>query len=304
VEPDRFDYSPIVDRPLIKWPNDARIAVFICPNVSYYEYTPPPNKFRNPWPRSPHPDVRSYSHQDYGNRIGFWRMLDVLDKHRVKCTTSLNVAVLEHFPEIRDAMVERDWDYMSHGIYNTRFIFGYSEEEERSFYRDVIDTVRQYTGKRPLGTLGPGPQSSTVNTPDLMAEAGFLYHADWYHDDQPFPIKVKSGRLISLPYSLEINDSPFLGTAWEADDFLEVIKRQFDQLYAEGSESGRVLCISLHAYLTGQPHRIKYLDEAISYIVSHDQVWLTTAADIAEYYLANYYDQVVLYAQQRQTREP
>lgn len=293
----RLDYSPIVDRPIIRWPNDARVAFWVSPNVMFYEYTPPPDPLRDPWPRSPHPDIRSYGHQDYGNRVGFWRMLEAIDKHEMPCTASLNVAVLQHFPEICKAMVERNWNFMSHGVYNTRFLWSYTEEQERAFYKDVVDTVYQLTGKRVIGALGPGPQSGTARTPDLLAEAGFLYHADWFQDDQPFPINVQQGRLISLPYTLEISDSLVIGsgvgTASEGEEFAEMIKRQFDTLYEEGAESGRVMCISLHAYLISQPHRARYLDQALGYILSHDGVWKTTAEDIARYYMEHYYDAVV-----------
>jgi allantoinase len=301
--PPQLAYSPIVDRPPIRWPNGARVAFWISPNVMFYEYTPPKDKFRDPWPRSPHPDVRSYAHQDYGNRVGFWRMLEAIDKHEMPATACLNSAVLEHFPEICKAMVDRDWGFMSHGIYNSRFIWSMSEDEERAFYRDVMDTVQRLTGKRVVGALGPGPQSNTTRTSDLLAEEGFVFQADWFQDDQPFPLKVKQGKLISLPYSLQISDSLVIstgaGAAWEGDDFEDMIKRQFDTLYEEGAESGRVMCISLHAYLCSQPHRQKYLDRALGYILSHDGVWKTTAAEIAQYYMDNYYDAMVAHLGKR-----
>lgn len=296
-EQERVTYSAIIDRPKIRWPNDARVAFWISPNAMFYEYQPPENALRDPWPRVPHPDIRSYGHQDYGNRVGFWRMLEIIDQHAMPCTAALNVAVLQHFPEMRKAMVARDWNYMSHGLYNTRYLWDVSEDEERAFYRDIIDTVYELTGKKVLGAMGPGPQSVTSRTPDLLAEAGLLYQADWFHDDQPFPINVRQGRLISVPYTLEISDSSVIGTgagtAWEGDDFLDLIKRQFDTLYEEGAESGRVMCISLHAYLIAQPHRARYLDEALSYILSHEGVWKTTAEEIAVHYLAHCYDEVV-----------
>ena len=298
LSPDRFEYSPIIDRPAIKWPNNARVAFWVSPNVEYYEYLPNPDPIRNPWARSPHPDVQQYSLRDYGNRVCFWRMTDVLDKYNVKCTVSLNEAVLEHLPEIRDAMVERDWDYMSHGIYNTRFIVAYDEEQEREFYRDCIETLKTHTGKQLKGMLGPA-LSNTVRTPDLMAEAGLIYHTDWFHDDQPFPIKVKKGKLISVPYSIELNDVPVFVNAYEGEVFAQMCIDQFDTLYAEGAESGRVMCIALHPYIIGQPDRVKYLDMILDYILSHDGVWQTTADEIAEYYIANYYDKVVAHVQQR-----
>ena len=297
LPPNRVDYSPIIDRPAIKWPNDARIALWIAPNVEHYEYLPDYDRLRNLWPRTPHPDVQQYSYRDYGNRAGFWRMVEVLDKYGIKCCVSLNLAVLEHFPEIGEAMVQRDWDYMSHGMYNTRFVNGYSEEQEREFYQDSIETLRRHTGKRLKGMFGPAAYSGE-RTPDLMAEAGLIYHSDWIHDDQPVPIKVKSGKLVSVPYSIELNDGLLFRNHYEGDYFVQICKAQFDQLYKEGAESGRVMCIALHPYLLGQPHRIKYLEEALSYVMSHEGVWQTTADEIAEYYIANYYDRAVAHAEQ------
>ena len=216
------------------------------------------------------------------------------DHYQVRATTSINVAVLDHFPEIRDAMVERDWDFMSHGIYNTRYLFGMSEEEERAFYQDTIETIRRHTGKQLKGMLGPA-FTATANTPTLMAEAGLIYNVDWFIDDQPFPISVEKGKLVGVPYAREVNDAFLLAvrSSWEGDYFLQVCKDQFDVLYEEGAESGRVMCIALHPFLVGQPHRIRYLDEAFDYILSHEGVWAATADEIAEYYIANYYDHVV-----------
>jgi len=296
LPPDRVDYSPIIDRPIIKWPNGARVALWISPNVEHYEYMPDDDAARTPWPRTPFPDVQQYSYRDYGNRVGFWRMLETLDKYNIRSCVSLNVAVLEHFPEIRDAMVERNYDYMSHGIYNTRYLYTYTEEQEREFYRDTIETLKLHTGKQLKGMLGPAI-SGTERTPDLMAEAGLIYHTDWMHDDQPVPIKVKSGKLISVPYSIELNDSSLLrDNHYEGDYFARICNAQFDQLYKEGAESGRVMCIALHPFLIGQPHRIKYLDEILSHIMSHDGVWQTTADEIAEYYIENHYDDAMSHA--------
>jgi len=296
LPPDRVDYSPIIDRPIIKWPNGARVALWISPNVEHYEYMPDDDTARTPWPRTPFPDVQQYSYRDYGNRVGFWRMLETLDKYNIRSCVSLNVAVLEHFPEIRDAMVERNYDYMSHGIYNTRYLYTYTEEQEREFYRDTIETLKLHTGKQLKGMLGPAI-SGTERTPDLMADAGLIYHTDWMHDDQPVPIKVKSGKLISVPYSIELNDSSLLrDNHYEGDYFARICKAQFDQLYKEGAESGQVMCIALHPFLIGQPHRIKYLDEILSHIMSHEGVWQTTADEIAEYYIENHYDDAVAHA--------
>lgn len=290
-------YLPLISRPIVRWPNDARVALWVVPNIEHYQFQPAANRYMRPWPRVPAPDVAHYSYYDYGNRVGLWRLVEVLDHHQIRATTSLNVAVLDLFPEIRDTIVARDWGIMSHGIFNTSYTFGMSEAEEREFFKDNVETVRRHTGKELLGMLGPAG-SVTPNTMRLMAEYGLTYSADWLIDDQPFPIIVPSGRLVGVPYSNDINDDSLMAmgfgaTGYEADDFVQICKDQFDQLYTEGADDGRVMCIALHAYVMGHPHRIGYLDEALSYILAHEGVWVATGDEIASHYLENYYDAAV-----------
>jgi peptidoglycan/xylan/chitin deacetylase (PgdA/CDA1 family) len=301
MEPRFFEYSPIIDRPRITWPDGARVALWVVPNVEFYELEPPANPYRQPWPRSP--DVRGYSWRDYGNRIGFWRMLEVFDHYNLRATVSLNMGVLDLFPEICEAMVSRDWELMSHGIFNTRYLFGLTIDEERELIEDTIETLRRHTGKQLKGMFGPHA-SITPNTMELMAEAGLIYSADWYVDDQPFPINVKTGRLVCIPYTWELNDGLLMTAGYgkgmgmyEADYFLQICKDQFDTLYEEGAESGRVMCIALHTSIFGQPYRVRYLDDALGYILSHDGVWTPTADEIAEYFLEHHYDETVAHQQ-------
>ncbi len=176
LSPGRFDYAPINDRPIIKWPNNARVAFWVAPNMEFFEYLP-----EN---RPTQPDIPHYARMDYGNRIGFWRMLDVLDKHNMRACCCLNLEILDHFPEIKEAMIAADWDYMAHGLYNSRPIYDLSEEQERAYWQNFITHLREMTGKRLKGRLGGGA-GYTVRTDDLMAEAGCLYHTSWIIDDQP-----------------------------------------------------------------------------------------------------------------------
>ena len=289
LPPDRFDYLPITDRPVIKWPNNARVAFWVGPNIEWTEYTP--------LNRPTQPDIASYSYREYGNRIGFWRMLEVLDKHSIRCSVCLHVAMLEHYPEIRDAMIARNWDYMAHEP-----VTAYSIDEERAYWTDIIAKVKKYTGKQIKGRLGAGG-GSTVNTPDLMAELGLIYHTDWMMDDQPVPLKVKNGaKFIHVPYSYQLNDLALIDKHHDAAYLCQMIKDQFDVLYEEGAQSGKVMCVALHPFLIGRANRAKYLDEALRYIKSHNAVWYTTADDIAEYYMKNYYDQVVTYIEQQKQK--
>jgi peptidoglycan/xylan/chitin deacetylase (PgdA/CDA1 family) len=292
-ETDYLRYSAIVDRPPVRWPDGKRVALWLAPNVEHYEYQPP-RQMTDPWRRMPHPDVLGYASKDASNRVAFWRMLEVFDHYKVRATVSLNVAVLEHFPEVRDAMVERDWAFMSHGVYNTRYLFGMSVEDEREFYRHTAAVIKGQTGKTLKGMLGPA-FSTTPNTSALMAEAGLTYQVDWFVDDQPFPLFTPTGKLAGIPYSRQLNDAFRFGAGpWlSGADFVQMCKDQFDVLYEEGAGSGRVMCLALHPFLIAAPHRIKYFDEVLSYVLSRDGTWATTADEIADWYIAHYYDEHV-----------
>jgi peptidoglycan/xylan/chitin deacetylase (PgdA/CDA1 family) len=281
------DYDPIVDRPPLHWPHGARIAVMICTAILDYEFVPPNNAWLNPWARTTPPDVLGYCRQEFGNRVGFWRVLSIFDKYKIRPTAVINVEALERNPEIVAAITERDWDILGHGVSNTRFIYDDDEASERAYYCDMLKRVEALTGVRMKGMGGPGPQAGTENTPDLLAEAGFLYQSDWSMDDQPFPIRVRSGKLIAMPYPADMmNDVTALAAA-EADEYAANVKRQFDRLYREG---GRVLTIAIHPAVIGQPQRARYLEEIIDYVMSQPAVWQATGAEIAEYYLATCYD--------------
>ena len=286
------DEDPIVDRPPLRWPGNARLALWLCPAILDYEFVPPHDAWLNPWARTAPPDVLGYCRQEFGNRVGFWRLLKLFDRYNLPATAVVNVEALKLYPAIVAAIVERKWDILGHGMSNTRFIYDYDEARERAYYGEMLDTVEALTGVRMRGMGGPGPQSGTENTPDLLAQAGFLYHADWFMDDQPFPLRVRSGRLIAMPYSVEINDVSALATA-EADVFFEYAKRQFDCLYREGEHSARVMCVSLHPPLIGQPQRIRYFEHWLEYVTSFSDVWHATGAEIAQYYMTHYYDAAV-----------
>jgi peptidoglycan/xylan/chitin deacetylase (PgdA/CDA1 family) len=280
---ERFPYSPIVSRPPLRWPGGKKLALYVVPNLEHYEYVPDPVRLRNPYPRSPHPDVLSYGARDYGNRVGFWRLLELFDRHRVRCTAAINIACFEHYPEIQAACDERGWDYMCHGIYNTQYLWGLKEAEERAIIADCVASFARLTGRQLAGWESPGG-GNTVNTPDLLAEAGIRYTCDWFHDDQPVPVSVRSGRLISLPYSIDVNDGRDFRSHIEAEEFARSVIDQFDRLLADGDVTGRVMCLPLHPYIFGQPHRIGELDRILAHITGRDDVWYATGSEIVDWY--------------------
>lgn len=291
-------YAPVTTRPRIRWPGGRRLAFWIVPNIEFYEYTPPAAVGRETWDRVPsHPDVREYGFRDYGNRVGIWRMTDVLDQYPVRPTVSLNLALLDHFPEIAQLIRQRGWAVMSHGIYNTRFLYGMDAAQERAFYADNVASLERHTGQRLQGILTPAI-TNTERTPALIAEAGLSYHADWVHDDVPVPIVVPGRRLVSMPYSYDLNDAPLWdGRPYGGRYFVDACKAAFDRLYAESGDGGRVFCIALHPYQIGQPHHIGHLREILDHICAHDGVWHATGDEIAAHFLQHDYDAHLAHAQ-------
>jgi peptidoglycan/xylan/chitin deacetylase (PgdA/CDA1 family) len=295
---DAYEYWPYENRPKIRWPNGARIAVWVAPNIEYYEIDPPTNPHRKPWPQ-PHPAVPGFSIRDYGNRVGHMRQMALLEKYKIRGSVSLSTALCDHHPEIIEMCRDRDWEFFSHGIYNTRYTYGMSEAQEREMIRDSIETIHRATGQACSGYLAPA-LSHSDHTLDLFAEVGQemfgeqagIYTCDLFHDDQPTPVNLRSGkRFISVPYSMEMNDTiAYVVNKVEPRHYLKMLKRNFDRLYAEGAESGTVMCIPTHNYQVSCPHRIKAFEEALEYITGHSDVWVSTGREIAQHYLANDYD--------------
>lgn len=288
MENERYPYWPLPERPPLRWPGEARVAFWVIPNIEHFRFDRPTSDLTY---HGPIPNVPEFATRDYGNRVGIWRLMEVLDTYGLRATVALNADVCRFYPQIIRAGVERGWEWMGHGITNSQRLSGLDEQEERALIQEVVRVITDSTGQAPTGWLGPG-LTETYNTPDLLAEAGITYLADWCVDDQPFPMRVKAGRMISVPYSQELNDIPaIMRKGLTAEQFCQMICDQFDMLYAEGERSGRVMAVALHPYLTGHPFRAKWLDRALQYVTSHDRVWLTTGGQIARWYYEHYYDQ-------------
>ena len=281
ADPDLYDFSAYRDRPKIVWPDGKTVAVWVAPNLEYYEIDPPATPQRNSWAR-PHPDVVGYSHRDHANRVSHWRMADVMSRHGFPGSVSLSVALCQHHPDVVDDAAERGWEFFSHGIYNTRYSYGMDEVQERAMIEDSIATVLAATGQRIRGWLAPA-LTHTARTLDLIADYGLDYTCDLYHDDQVQAVKVKTGQLASIPYSLEVNDHyGFFIYNMSPSAYADALIRQFDRLANEGATSGTVMCIPLHAYLIGQPHRIGAFERALEHIAADGRAWIARAGDIVD----------------------
>ena len=280
---DRIAYSAAPLRQPFRWPGGAQIALWVAPNIEHYEYLPQKIRVRDPWPRVPHPDILGYGLRDYGNRVGVWRLMELFDRLGLRCTVSLSMAVLDMYPDIAEAMLTRRYELMSHGLYNTRYHWNITEDEERTAIQECQEIHQRHVGSVLPGWFSPAA-SNTWNTPDLVAEAGIGYLCDLYHDDQPTPVRVRSGELFSLPYSMEINDSIAWRRGQEAAGFARKICDEFDTLYAEGALHGKVMNIAVHPFIMGQPHRIEHLEKALQYVLGHSGVWCATGSEIIAWY--------------------
>jgi peptidoglycan/xylan/chitin deacetylase (PgdA/CDA1 family) len=281
---DRYEDLFIFERRPFTWPGNATLAVWIAPNVEVWRYDSPVGQAVSPNTRNIVPDVINYAWREYGMRVGLWRVADILDAAGIRATVALNSAVAEIHPRAVQEMKKRGWEFMGHGITNSDNLAGLDPADERRVIQTVLRTIEQATGQRPRGWLGPG-LAETYNTLDILAEEGVVYCGDWNSDDQPYPMKVRTGRIFSIPYCMEINDIPlFVRNGYTGEQYLKSVTDQFDTLYADSARHPRVLGLPLHPMIIGQPLRSKYLERALAHMKQHEHVWFATGSEIVDAY--------------------
>jgi allantoinase len=279
----RYPYRAISQHPPFRWPGNARVAVWVIPNIEYFPFDQP-GATLNERSAQFRPDVLNHSWRDYGIRVGFWRLLDCLDALKIPVTAALNSDVCDHYPQVVRAGVERGWEWMGHGHTNAQRMSGLEEGEEQALITSTLERIAAGTGTRPEGWLSPG-LCETYRTPDLLQKAGVQYVADWVADEVPFPMSAGDGHIMTIPYSIEINDMELiLRQKRSGPEFRQRIIDQFDALYRDGDRVARVMAIALHPFLIGQPHRIRYFAEALAHIRSFSDVWFATGSEIIRFY--------------------
>ena len=282
MEPQRygpFRYTPINRRPKITWPDGKRLALWVIPNIETFPLDEPV-----PGGTGIAPDIINWAPRDYGARVGVFRIMEVLARHGVRGTVTLNSEVCDDYPEIIEDAMSLEWEFMGHNQSNSRYLHLMEPEEERRVVKSTFDRIEAATSTRPKGWLSSGLQQSW-HTLDYLIENGASYVADWINDDQPYLMDVGGKTICSIPYSGEINDLPAFRQGKSSDEFELMIRRQFDTLYSESAKSGRVMAICLHPFVIGVQHRIWALDSALEYICGHDDVWLATGSEIIDHYL-------------------
>ena len=205
----------------------------------------------------------------------------IRDRRKIRVTTAINANVCRSYEPVARAMLDAGWEFMGHGVKQGAM---HLVPDQREAIRTAVGILREFTGKTPKGWLGPG-LTETFETLDLLKEEGIEYVSDWVNDDQPYEIRTASGPLVSVPYSLELNDIPMMVIQHHTSaEWLTRCKDQFDRLYAEGAKNPRVMAMAVHPYISGVPHRMKYFEAVYDYIRKKKGVWMTTGEEIYEWY--------------------
>jgi peptidoglycan/xylan/chitin deacetylase (PgdA/CDA1 family) len=282
----RFDYAAIGERLRFTWPGGARLAFYIGFNLEHFAFGEGLGATLAP---SAPTDVLNYSWREYGNRVGAWRCLDLFDDLALPVGALVNTALFDHCPQLVQAFAERGDELIAHGHSNAERQGGWPEADERALLRHCRERMQEAHGRAPQGWLSPWISESPL-TPDLLHETGYRYTLNWCHDDQPVPMRTRSGgTLWSVPYPQELNDIPMIvARQMDAKDFAQMIIDQFDEMLEQTQRGddppALVMGLALHPYLVGQPYRLRHLRRALKHVVAQagSQVWLTTPGAIVD----------------------
>lgn len=284
MDHERYDWSLLSERKPVRWPGDARLALWVNVCVQFF----PLNQKGEPFPvpggmTMPYPDLRHFSLRDYGNRIGIFRLLNAFDKEAIKASFAINTELAERTPYLMNAIVKRGDEILCHGWNMDRLHYGGMDEQaERELVANSLVRLRALTGREVRGWLSPA-RNESENTPDLLAAAGVRYFCDWVNDDMPYPFRTRSGELTAMPLSSELEDRFILMNNLHSEQsWLEQVCDAADFLLAEAqaSGSGRILALNIHPWLMGQPHRIGKLEAALSRISGLPGVWSAHPGEI------------------------
>ncbi|ETX00346.1 MAG: polysaccharide deacetylase [Candidatus Entotheonella factor] len=274
----RYDYSNITKRPDYTWPGGKRLAVYVAVNIEQFSYGEGKGAAIAPPDQAGH---SIFSWRDYGNRVGIWRLFELFDELDIPIEAQINTEVYEHCPDIAERLRERGDEILGHGITNSEEQGHLDEAAEADFIRRVTDIIEQREGQRPMGWMSPWLSNSNV-TMDLLQEAGYRYFMDWTSDDQPIWMKTRSGRILSIPYPIECNDTR--GIVWyryTSSEFVDMLIDNFDEMLEQSERQPLVCPISLHPFVVGRPYRIRQLRRAFEHILQYrDRIWLTRPGEI------------------------
>ena len=281
----RVPYSAIIDRPKLVVPDGGRMLVWVIVNVEHWSMERPmPRTVLSPPMGQPlQPDLPNWAWHEYGMRVGFWRLYEALKARGIVPTLAINGIVCKSHERVARAALDAGWEFMGHGYVQGPM---HALADQRQSIIDTVEAIRVFTGQAPVGWESPG-LTETADTIDYLSEAGIQYVADWVFDDQPVWIPTAHRPVLSVPYSVELNDIPMM--LLQSHNGAEMYERgvaQIDRLWQESSTIARVMAISVHPYITGAPHRIAMFERLLDYVQSKSGVVIRTGAAIADWYKA------------------
>jgi peptidoglycan/xylan/chitin deacetylase (PgdA/CDA1 family) len=282
-----YDWSPITKRKPLRWPKNARVALVVILNLEHYDWELPPDAPNAP--RGPfRPNVAGWGQREYGNRVGVFRILHVLDKHGIKPTIAMDRVIAETNPFLVHECQKRNLEVIAHGATARQPIYAaMTPEAEQTYISESIAAVTKAIGKKPAGWLGPDQQES-MRTPAVLAAEGIRYVCDWANDEQPYRMKVPQGELFSLGVDDNLDDVYTHESGRRTiDEYRQLIEDTFDGLYRDGAANGRLMVINLHPWVIGWPWRIKYLDGALAHINKKGDIWKASGTEVIDWYKAN-----------------
>lgn len=282
---ERIAYSAIDKRAPLQLPNGARMGVWVIVNVEEWDANQPMPRtvLTPPAGGSPSPDIPNWAWHEYGNRVGFWRLLRVFDEFKLPAALAINGSAIPAYPAIVEAAIERKWEFIGHGFTQRNM---QKVGNEREDIRKTTQVIIEAIGKRPRGWLGPG-LTETWETPDILVEEGYEYVCDWVLDDQPVWLKTRTKPIVNVPYTQECNDvAMMLIQHHKASEYYDRAIDQFEQIYDDASGSARIMAIVIHPYIMGAPHRTKYFRRIFETIRSKSDVAFMTGEQILDWYLS------------------
>lgn len=279
----RYAIRYLRDVPKFKWGNDASLLIWVTVHLEHFPMDMPatPVKPIGGMDR-PYPSVWDFSTRDYGNRVGIYRIMEILDRYGIRPTAAMNSALATRYPTLLADLVKRDWEIAAAGVDMGHLHHSeLSEAEEAALVKEAFSTLRETSGQAVTGWHSPAHSQSAV-TPDLVAENGGKYIFDWINDDLPYAFHTRAGDLTQMPLSYDLSDHKIIGLQnMPIVDYEYQLNAAFDVLLAESRElGGRILSISLSPWAIAQPGRINALDRLLKRFLSEDGVAAATGEDI------------------------
>ena len=284
------EWSPLNARPPLRWPDGARLAFCLFVTMEAVDWVPPPGSLVPPTlvrgEAYPHiPDVHLTSPREYGNRVGAYRVMKLLDRYDIKATAAVDAGIAEHYPALIDACRSRGWEFVAHGLRSSRMVGeAMNEDDEVRYIESSLAAVEAAAGRAPDGWMGVeyGESSRTVR---LLAERGVRYVCDWPNDEQPYPMTVPTGSIVGLPIMADLDDVNALHVRrWPLASYTQMVIKAFDRLYEDGATNGRVVVLNVHPWVMGQPFRVAQLERIVRHVSRHTDVWIATGEEVVDCY--------------------